>query len=446
MPIQILMPALSPTMTEGNLVKWHKKEGDNVEIGDILAEIDTDKATMEVESVEEGVIGKIFVPEGTDDVAVNTLIAALLEDGEDASVLDGMGSKSVESSVATPKAAAEPAPQKAEPKAEASATPDPTPAPTPKLEVVAPAQQSTTSGKAFASPLAKRLATQNNLDVSTLSGSGPRGRVVKSDVETAIATGSAPTSKTQAQKPPKRVPQGEIIAADDLFPAYEKVKVNNMRKVIAKRLSQSKQTVPHFYLTVECQIDALLAVRQDLNEDLEKAERISVNDFVIKAIACAMRDVPEANASWADDHVKIYQSVDVSVAVAIEGGLVTPIIKQADQKSLSLISAEMKDLATRARDGKLRPEEFQGGTVSVSNLGMFGIKEFSAVINPPQGCILAVGAGEKRPVVNESGALEAATVMSCTLSVDHRVVDGAIGATFLKAFKGYIQKPVRLLV
>ena len=219
-----------------------------------------------------------------------------------------------------------------------------------------------------------------------------------------------------------------------------------MRKVIAKRLSQSKQTVPHFYLTVECQIDALLAARQDLNEDLEKADRISVNDFVIKAIACAMRDVPEANASWADDHVKIYQSVDVSVAVAIEGGLVTPIIKQAEQKPLSTISAEMKDLAKRARDGKLRPEEFRGGTVSVSNLGMFGIKEFSAVINPPQGCILAVGAGEKRAVVSESGTLEAATVMSCTLSVDHRVVDGAIGATFLKAFKSYIQKPVRMLV
>ena len=444
MPIQILMPALSPTMTEGNLVKWHKKEGDSVEIGDILAEIETDKATMEVESVEEGTIGKIFVPEGTDDVAVNTLIAALLEEGEKASALEGMGSKSVESSVATPKATAESAPQKEEPKPKASAAP--APAPVPKLEVVAPVQQSTASGKAFASPLAKRIAAQNNLDVSTLAGSGPRGRVVKADVETAMASGSAPAPKAQPQKAPQRVPQGEIMAADDLFPAYEKLKVNNMRKVIAKRLSQSKQTVPHFYLTVECQIDALLAARQDLNENFEKTERISVNDFVIKAIACAMRDVPEANASWADDHVKIYQSVDVSVAVAIEGGLVTPIIKQAGQKPLSLISAEMKDLAKRARDGKLRPEEFQGGTVSVSNLGMFGIKEFSAVINPPQGCILAIGAGEKRAIVNDSGALEAATVMSCTLSVDHRVVDGAIGATFLKAFKSYIQKPVKMLV
>ncbi len=429
------MPALSPTMTEGNLVKWHKKEGDSVEIGDILAEIETDKATMEVESVEEGIIGKIFVPEGTDEVAVNTLIAVLLEEGEDASALVGMGSKSVESSVATPKAA----PQKAEPK------PEPSPASAPKLEVVAPAPQPA-SGKTFASPLAKRIAAQNNLDVSTLSGSGPRGRVVKTDVEAALASGGVPAPKTQSQKAPQRIPQGEIIGADDLFPAYEKVKVNNMRKVIAKRLSQSKQTVPHFYLTVDCQIDALLAARKDLNEDLEKAERISVNDFVIKAIACAMRDVPEANASWSDDHVKIYQSVDVSVAVAIEGGLITPVIKEADRKPLSLISTEIKDLAKRARDGKLRPEEFQGGTVSVSNLGMFGIKEFSAVINPPQGCILAVGAGEKRAVVNDSGLVEAATVMSCTLSVDHRVVDGAIGATFLKAFKSYIQKPVKMLV
>ncbi len=439
MPIQILMPALSPTMTEGNLVKWHKKEGDSVEIGDILAEIETDKATMEVESVEEGVIGKIFVPEGTDDVAVNTLIAALLEEGEDASALEGMGTKSVESSVATPKAASDPAPQKSDSQPEISASP------APKLEVLAPTPQHA-SEKVFASPLAKRLAAQNNLDVSTLTGSGPRGRVVKVDVETALASGTPFASKTRMQNTPQRIPQGDIIAADDLFPAYEKVKVNNMRKVIAKRLSQSKQTVPHFYLTVDCQIDALLTARQDLNENLEKAERISVNDFVIKAIACAMRDVPEANASWADDHVKIYQSVDVSVAVAIEGGLVTPIIKQADRKPLSLISAEMKDLAKRARDGKLRPEEFQGGTVSVSNLGMFGIKEFSAVINPPQGCILAVGAGEKRPIVNDSGALEAATVMSCTLSVDHRVVDGAVGATFLKAFKSYIQKPVKMLV
>ena len=439
MPIQILMPALSPTMTEGNLVKWHKKEGDSVEIGDILAEIETDKATMEVESVEEGIIGKIFVPEGTDDVAVNTLIAALLEEGEDVSALEGMGTKSVESSVATPKAASDPAPQKTDPQPEISASP------APKLEIVAPIPQSS-SGKVFASPLAKRLAAQHNLDDSTLSGSGPRGRVVKVDVEAALSSGAPFASKTRTQNAPQRVPQGEIIAADDLFPAYEKVKVNNMRKVIAKRLSQSKQTVPHFYLTVDCQIDALLTARQDLNENLEKAERISVNDFVIKAIACAMRDVPEANASWADDHVKIYQSVDVSVAVAIEGGLVTPIIKQADQKPLSLISAEMKDLAKRARDGKLRPEEFQGGTVSLSNLGMFGIKEFSAVINPPQGCILAVGAGEKRPIVNDSGALEAATVMSCTLSVDHRVVDGAVGASFLKAFKSYIQKPVKMLV
>lgn len=443
MPIQILMPALSPTMTEGNLVKWHKKVGDTVEIGDILAEIETDKATMEVESVEEGVIGKIFVSEGTDDVAVNTLIAALLEEGEDASALDGMGAgKSVESSVATPKAAAESTATSA-PTSQAQATP--------ALEVV-PAQN-TAAGKTFATPVAKRIASQNNLNVNAISGTGPRGRVVKADVENALASGGVSgnaalktQSSPQVSATPARQPQGEIMPADALFPAYEKIKVNNMRKVIAKRLSESKQTVPHFYLTVECNIDALLAARKDLNEDLEKHQRISVNDFVIKAMACAMRAVPEANASWAGDHVKVYQNVDVSVAVAIEGGLVTPIIKAAEQKSLGTLSAEMKDLAARARDGKLRPEEFQGGTVSLSNLGMFGIKEFSAVINTPQGCILAVGAGAKQAMVSESGDIKAATIMACTLSVDHRVVDGAVGARFLKAFKDFIQNPVKMLM
>ncbi len=442
MPIQILMPALSPTMTEGNLVKWHKKEGDNVEIGDILAEIETDKATMEVESVEEGTLGKIFVQEGTDDVAVNTLIAALLEEGEDTSALDGMGTTSVESSVATPKASDKfPKEKAAVSKLEVVAPPPPAPLPQP-----APSP----SGKVFATPVAKRIAAQNNLDVVSIVGSGPRGRVIKADVEQALSspasTGAMTSGNTALKKQPARIPQGEIIPADELFPAYEKVKVNNIRKVIAKRLSESKQTVPHFYLTVDCQIDALLEARKAFNEDLEKHERLSVNDFVIKAMACAMTTVPEANASWAGDHVKIYQTVDISVAVAIEGGLITPIVKGAENKPLRTISTEMKDLAKRARDGKLRPEEFQGGTVSLSNLGMFGIKEFSAVISPPQGCILAVGAGEKRAIVSDSGDLKVATIMSCTLSVDHRVVDGAVGSLFLKAFKGFIQNPIKMLL
>ena len=356
-----------------------------------------------------------------------------------------MGSASVESSVATPKAA-QPADEKirdstpASPPAsqlEKSATVTPLPTPT--------AQNLPSTGKVFATPVAKRIAAENKLDIHAISGSGPHGRVIKVDVEKALTSGAAALT-TQPSKAPKRVPQGEIIAADDLFPAYEKLKVNNMRKVIAKRLSESKQTVPHFYLTVDCEIDALLEARKAFNEDLDKADRLSVNDFVIKAMACAMQAVPEANASWAGDHVKIYQRVDVSVAVAIEGGLVTPIIKSAENKPLHTISAEMKDLAKRARDGKLRPEEFQGGTVSLSNLGMFGIKEFSAVINPPQGCILAVGAGEKRAVVTDSGDLKAATVMSCTLSVDHRVVDGAVGSLFLKAFKNFIQNPIKMLI
>lgn len=436
MPIQILMPALSPTMTEGNLVKWHKKEGDRIEIGDILAEIETDKATMEVESVEEGVLAKIFVSEGTEDVAVNTLIAALLEEGEDASTLAGMGSSSVESSVATPKAAATPTP-----------TPAPVSAPAPAPLATAatiPITPTTTKpananqGRIFATPLAKRIANQNNIDLSAIQGSGPHGRIIKADVE------NTPTG--MPAKAPTRAPLGDIIPADDLFPAYEHVKLNNMRKVIAKRLTESKQTVPHFYLTVDCQLDALMAARATLNEDLDQTQRLSVNDFILKAMAKALLNVPEANASFAGDHLKIYQNVDISVAVAIEGGLVTPIIKAAETKSVFQISKEMKDLASRARAGKLKPEEFQGGTISLSNLGMYGISNFSAVINPPQGCILAVGAGEKKPIVTESGDLEVATIMTCTLSVDHRVVDGAVGSLFLKHFKDCLQNPIKLMI
>jgi pyruvate dehydrogenase E2 component (dihydrolipoamide acetyltransferase) len=403
MPIKILMPALSPTMTEGNLVKWHKKEGDKVGIGDVLAEIETDKATMEVESIDEGTLGKIFVPEGTEGVKVNTLIAALLEEGEKADVLKNLTSE---------------APKAPEKKLEAA------PKPTPHLH-----PQPQASGHIFATPLARRIAEQNNVDVSRIPGTGPKGRVIKMDVEGSLSKGP------QTRSIPTRDPA-------EIFPPHTEVKLNTMRKVIAKRLSESKQTVPHFYLTIECKLDALLDARASLNESLAKEQKISVNDFVIKAMAAALMDVPEANASFAEDHIKIFSSVDVSVAVAIEGGLITPIIRNAEAKSLGQISSEMKDLATRARLGKLMPEEFQGGTVSLSNLGMFGIKDFAAVVNPPQGCILAVGTGEKRPIVTESGQIQVATLMNCTLSVDHRVVDGAIGATFLKAFKGYIENPI----
>lgn len=414
MPVKILMPALSPTMTEGNLVKWHKKIGDAIKIGDILAEIETDKATMEVEAVDEGKLANIFVPEGTEGVKVNTLIAVLLEEGEDESALKGIESAPQPQPISTPE------PVATKPQTQSAPAP---------LKIVEP------DGRVFATPLAKRIAGQNNISLSTISGSGPHGRIIKTDVEAAMTEG------TSALKP-----QVQVLPGDDLLPPYEQIKLNTMRKVIAKRLSEAKQTVPHFYLTIDCEIDSLLQARAGFNENRPKEDKISVNDIVIKAMAMALRDVPEANASWADDHIKIYQRVDVSVAVAIDGGLVTPIIRDAQHKSLNTIASEMKDLATRARAGKLRPEEFQGGTVSLSNLGMYGIKDFAAVINPPQGCILAVGAGEKRPIVTANDHIKVATMMTCTLSVDHRVVDGAVGAQFLKAFKNYIEHPVMMLL
>jgi len=414
MSIEILMPALSPTMTEGNLVKWHKKEGDVVKAGDVLAEIETDKATMEVEAVDEGTMGKIFVPEGTQNVKVNAPIAVLLEDDEDASSIKGPSAAS---------AAPQVAPEKATHKTELTVVKN-VPAPTPEDRV-------------FASPLAKRIAGQNNLNLSAVSGSGPRGRIVKSDVEMAIAGGSA--AATRVLTLPTDVP-----GLSGYEPAFEAIPVNNMRKVIAKRLTESKQTVPHFYLTVDCEIDALLKARQQLNA-MGDDYKLTVNDFIIRAVAQALKAVPEANAAWMGDEMYQFESADVSVAVAIEGGLITPVIRQAETKGLREISLEMRDLATRARDGKLKPEEFQGGTFSISNLGMYGIREFSAIINPPQGCILAIGAGEERAVV-KNGQLTVATVMTCTLSVDHRVVDGAVGANFLKAFKQFITDPVAMLL
>ncbi|MCW2246450.1 pyruvate dehydrogenase E2 component (dihydrolipoamide acetyltransferase) [Azospirillum fermentarium] len=438
MPIRILMPALSPTMTEGTLAKWLKKEGDEVKSGDVIAEIETDKATMEVEAVDEGRIAKILVAGGTQGVAVNTPIAILLEEGEDASALDA--------AEAAPKAAPAPAPTAAA----APATVAPAPAPA--------AAAHGGGSRVFASPLARRLAAQAGIELSAVKGSGPNGRIVKADVEAAKASGvtKAPAAAPAASPAPAPAAAPAPVPAakpagvdakdlsDKLGMRYKAIPNTGMRKTIARRLSEAKQTVPHFYLTIDCQLDALLKVRSELNSRSD-AYKLSVNDFVIRAVALALKKVPAANAAWTDEAILQYDHADVSVAVATPTGLITPIIKAAEGKGLAQISNEMKDLAKRARDGKLKPEEFQGGTFSVSNLGMFGIREFAAIINPPQGCILAVGAGEQRPIVKD-GALAVATMMSCTLSVDHRVVDGAVGAEFLAAFKGLIEDPLSMLL
>ncbi len=431
MPINILMPALSPTMTEGTLAKWLVKEGDTVSSGDVIAEIETDKATMEVEVVDEGTVGRLAVAEGAEGVKVNAVIAVLLEEGEDASAI-GAGT---------------PAPPPAAPPAAQAAPPAPGPvAPAP----LAPATAPKANGRTFMSPLAKRMAKQAGLDVATVKGSGPHGRIVKRDIEAALGGAPVPVvAPAPAALPvaaPTAPPSGPSAKqlADLLGMTYALQPHSNMRKTIARRLTEAKQTVPHFYLTIDCEIDELLKVRKELNSRNEKL-KISVNDFVIRAAALALDQVPDANASWDEAGILVYEHVDVSVAVATPNGLITPIVKAAETKGLGMISAEMKDLAGRAREGKLKPEEYQGGTFSVSNLGMFGVKEFGAIINPPQGCILAVGAGQQRPVVRD-GALAAATVMSCTLSVDHRVVDGALGAQFLAAFKKFIEYPPSMLL
>lgn len=454
MSIKILMPALSPTMEEGNLAKWLVKEGDNVSAGDVIAEIETDKATMEVESIDEGVVGKIVVPEGSEGVKVNELIAVLLEEGEDESALDE----------ATSAPAADAPKAEEAPKQEAPAG-APAPAAAPATATPAP---KTESGRVFSSPLARRLAKQNGLDISLVKGTGPRGRVVKRDIEAALAagTGKPETAKTAdaaqpaadapkaAEAPKPTAPAGQsdeqILKLFDKD-SYELVPHDTMRKVIAKRLTESKQTVPHFYLTVDCELDELLALRSQLNgsapkdKDGNPAYKISVNDMVIKAHAMALKAVPGANASWTEGGMLVHKHADVGVAVSIDGGLITPIIRRAEEKTLSTISVEMKDLAKRARDRKLQPDEFQGGTTSVSNLGMFGVNDFSAVINPPHATILAVGAGIKKPVV-KGDEIVPATVMSVTLSTDHRAVDGALGAELLQAFKGFIENPMSMLV
>jgi pyruvate dehydrogenase E2 component (dihydrolipoamide acetyltransferase) len=424
MPVNVLMPALSPTMTEGKLAKWTKKEGDKVKSGDVIAEIETDKATMEVESADEGTLGKILVPEGTEGVAVNTVIAMLLEEGETANDLG---------KTPAPKAAIS-APTE---QTKAPAAPVSTPAKT----VTAP---QTGGNRVFASPLARRLAAEKGIDLSKVKGSGPHGRIVRDDLSGAKA-GAAMAASSNA---PARSMSTGVDAkkqADLLGMAYTEIPNNSIRKVVATRLLESKQTVPHFYLTVDCLIDDLLAAREKLNADAKGTYKLSVNDFVVKASAMALMAFPAANVSWTDNAILQYDSADISVAVATPNGLITPIVKAAHTKGLRQISEEVKDLAGRAREGKLKPVEFQGGTFSVSNLGMYGIKDFGAIINPPQACILAVGAGLQQPVV-KNGQLAIGTVMSVTLSVDHRAVDGAVGAEYLQYFKRFIENPVSMLV
>jgi pyruvate dehydrogenase E2 component (dihydrolipoamide acetyltransferase) len=436
MPNEILMPALSPTMEEGTLAKWLVKEGDSVSSGDLLAEIETDKATMEFEAVDDGVIGKILVPEGSEGVKVNTPIAVLLEDGEKPG------------DIAAP---AQPAPaataaagDKAAPAGGSAAPAAPSPASAPA------ASKSTDGTRIFASPLARRIAADKGLDLAGVTGSGPRGRIVKADVEGARpAPAAAPTAA--ATPAPAAAAPAPSVSADAIARIYEGrdyevVKLDGMRKTIAARLTEAKQQIPHFYLRRDIRLDALLKFRAQLNKQLEaRGVKLSVNDFIIKACALALQSVPDANAVWAGDRVLKLKPSDVAVAVAIEGGLFTPVLKDSEMKSLSALSAEMKDLAARARDRKLAPHEYQGGSFAISNLGMFGIDNFDAVINPPHGAILAVGAGVKKPVVGSDGELAVATVMSVTLSVDHRVIDGALGAQLLQAIKDNLENPMVML-
>jgi len=446
MPIDITMPALSPTMEEGKLAKWHVKEGDSVSSGDVIAEIETDKATMEVEAVDEGKIGKILVDEGTDNVKVNAVIAVLLQEGEDASAIG--------SAAPAPKSEA---PKSEAPKAE-TAKADAAPAPAAKTDAPKPAAAPAKAegGQVFASPLAKRLAKEAGIDVAAISGTGPKGRVIKADVEAAKsgktplkAAVSAPAAASGGAAMAGGLTKAQVLAMYEEG-TYDLVPADGMRKTIAARLTESKQTVPHFYLTVDCRIDALLAAREQINASAPKSKdgkpefKLSVNDFVMKAWAIALQRVPLANATWAGDSILYHKRSDVAVAVAIPGGLFTPVVKSCDTKSLREISEAVKDLATRARNKKLMPHEYQGGASAVSNLGMFGIKDFAAVINPPHGTILAVGVGEER-VYPDKGEIKIGQFMTCTLSCDHRSVDGALGAEVLGVFKSLIENPVMML-
>ncbi len=436
MATEILMPALSPTMEEGTLAKWLVKEGDSVSSGDLLAEIETDKATMECEAVDEGIIGKILVAEGSEHVAVNTAIAILIEEGETLP----------DSATAAPKPAVQ-------------ATPEPTSNASASVPQNSPASQSTVQATAgarvFATPLARRLAADKGIDLSTIAGTGPNGRIVKADVLSASASPKAAVvataSFTQGQTA-TAAPVATGASSDAVKKLYEgrdysEVSLDGMRKTIAARLSESKQTIPHFYLRRDINIDALMSLRAMVNKDLsERNVKLSVNDFIIKACALALQNVKTANVVWAGDRVLQFDASDIAVAVAIDGGLITPVLRDAEQKSLSVLSAEMKDLAARARDKKLMPQEYQGGSFSISNLGMYGIDNFDAVINPPHAAILAVGAGKKKPIVKEDGELGSATIMSVTLSVDHRAVDGALGALLLDDIVKNLENPFVLMV
>jgi len=425
MSINILMPALSPTMTEGKLAKWHVKVGDTVKSGQVVCEIETDKATMEVEAVDEGKVGQILVEEGTEGVKVNAVIAVLLEEGE--------------------KGAAKPAPAAPAPKGEDKpARPAPAAAPAPAPKPAAQPAASSGGARIFASPLAKRIAAEKGIDLAGLKGSGPNGRIVKADVESA-KPGAAPVAAPKATPKPAAPPPAAGGQPVIVAPGDSRVPHTSIRKVIARRMLESKQTVPHFYLTVDFEIDALLTARTAINAVVEKkGAKVSVNDMVIKACARALRDHPECNASWTEEEMIQYGAVDISVAVATDRGLITPIVRNADMKGLAQISNEMKDLASRAKSGKLKLEEFQGGGFTISNLGMFGVRDFGAIINTPQAMILAVGAGEERVVVRK-GEMVVRTIMSCTLAVDHRVVDGAMGAQFLQTLKAYIEQPAAML-
>jgi pyruvate dehydrogenase E2 component (dihydrolipoamide acetyltransferase) len=419
MPIEILMPALSPTMKEGNLAKWLKKEGDKIKAGEVIAEIETDKATMEVEAVDEGILGKILIKEGTENVAVNSLIALILEEGEDKKSLASYTANTASDS---PKSQNAP-----EIKEEKIATPN----------IANITSFSDVSSHIKASPLAKRIAKDGNINLSSLAnlGTGPKGRIIKDDVLEFIAKGTSNSG-------------GGVIKRNNV--EYTAIKNNNIRKIIAKRLSESKQNIPHFYLSAEFKIDRLLDMRASLNEAAEidgngnSAYKISVNDLIIKASAMALKKVPQANSAWSDDAILLYNNIDIAVAVAIDGGLITPIVRNADQKSIPAISGEVKILAKKARDNKLQPEEFQGGSFSISNLGMYGIDNFNAIINPPQSCILAIGRGIEKPIV-ENRQIKIANMVNITLSCDHRLVDGVVGAEFLKALRRYIENPVLMM-
>ncbi|MDW3207593.1 MAG: pyruvate dehydrogenase complex dihydrolipoamide acetyltransferase [Alphaproteobacteria bacterium] len=454
MAVKILMPALSPTMTEGTLAKWLMKEGDEVASGDVMAEIETDKATMEFEAVDEGVIAKILVSGGTEGVAVNTPIAILAEEGESAedaiaAVGDESGSKSEAAPVAKEEKKADgPKPQadKEEPKGTPAAAPS-----------AAGTQASPQKGdRIFASPLARRMAANEGLDLAQLSGSGPHGRIVKRDIEKALSEGtgkaSAPAAAAKADAAPQAKPAAAapaVLSADDpifkMLPEAESVPHTGMRKTIAKRLTESARDIPHFTLQVDVEIDKLLAMRKQLNERDGADYKISVNDFIVKATALALTRVPDCNVAYTDSAILKFKQVDMAIAVAIDGGLITPIIKNCAAKGLATISKEAKELAGKARDGKLAPEEYQGGTFTISNLGMFGVKSFTSIINPPQGGILSVGAGEQRPVVKD-GALGLATVVTLSLAVDHRCIDGATGAALVKELKALIEDPIALML